>query len=114
MITSISALATVPTDHPKLAEYFSKRYVDISHGGFSYTIDFNQVQCVFQDGNGHAKYILSPAPTWTASSNRYYVVFKNGNYLFMDLGAPTTPKPKDAWINYRTFLKDNPQFLSIP
>lgn len=113
IITSMSTYASVPANHPKLGEYYARRYVTFNYAGAAYRVDLNQVQSIIQNLHNHFKSTYQPAPDNRHGANYYYVLFKNGHYLFVDTNS-TNPKPMPAWIAYTDFLRDNPQFATIP
>ena len=110
MIVSVTCFATVPADHPKLAEYFSLRFIKISHGSDWHHIDYNQVQSVVLDKSGNQGVVHAPSGNPTIGKNMWWIFFKNGQWQVVGQDG----NPEDKWKLYRDFLQANPQFLSIP
>ncbi len=110
MIVSVTCFATIPVDHPKLAEYFAARYVTLTYLADSHDIDFKEVQAVLFDGNGYISLKHAPTSPGTWGKGHYWVFFKNGTWVILG----PTPESKTAWQTYKDCLKANPQFLSIP
>ncbi len=114
MTVSIATYANVPANHPKLGEYFSKRFVNLIFGTAPYHIDYNQVQAVIYDAHGQISVMYAPRNvagitpgSW--GKDAHWIFFKNGDKIIAADGNSYI-----KWEEYRTFLKENPQFLSIP
>ena len=112
MIVSVTCFATVPSG-PKLAEYFSKRYVSFNYSGAIYDIDFQQVQRTMLDHHGHVSEQYAPNNKGSWGKPHLWVFFKDGSWMMTEI-AHTSPNIVDSWKAYRDFLQANPQFLSIP
>lgn len=110
-ITSAPVRATVPSG-ALVNAYFAKRYVTFDYNGAKYRVDFNQVQSIVQNLHNHLQYSHGTPNSWYGT-NSYYVLFKNGTWLYLNT-SDTIPKPMDTWIIYTDFLRDNPQFLAMP
>lgn len=110
LLCSVTLYANVPANHPKLAEYFTKRFVRLHDGGAQYDIDFKEVQSVLYDNHGYisAKHSASGFVDW--GKQKMWVFFKNGSWIVLDPSAA----PQNSWDGFKTFLKNNPQFLTIP
>lgn len=113
---SFSTHATVPSNHPDLAEYFSVRYQRLTHNAAVYDIDFKEVQSILFDGQGNVsvKYGPETLPDHESKANWgknfYWIFFRNGTWIIVTSHSD----PQGKWTLYKNFLKTHPQFLSIP
>ncbi len=107
----ISKVWATPPKGALMDDYISKRYVAISNGNSGYYIDFKQVTAVLWDDNGHVSQSLAAVDKGTWGKNYFWIIFNNGTYV---VAPQQTPSPAHHWAAYKDFLKDNPQFFSIP
>ncbi len=103
----VSSVWASPPKGKLMNDYFSLRFVTVKHANSLYDIDFNQVQAVLFDGACHIQKEFSKTGMGCGSD---WVIFKNGFYVIPEVSDGTKAK----WNDYKDFLRQNPQFLTIP
>lgn len=109
-VSSFGYATGIPSNHPKLTDYYAARYVRLTYSASVYHIDFKEVQAVLWDGNGHISLELAPTSKGDWGKNAWWIIFKNGRYVMVDSLSEQSIK----WDTYKNFMKNNPQFHSIP